>query len=62
MKNIKAIFCKNVHDLWYSHLPDDTKDAYDLSNHTKVPRKKGGALTTSNINYFYGRFSVLNIY
>ena len=42
-------------------LPDDTKEAYDLSNNIKVPRKKRRVLTTSTINYFRERFSVLSV-
>ena len=61
IKNLKPTFWKNFHDSWCSHLLDDTKEAYDLSNHIKVPRKKIGVLTTSNIYYFHGKLNVLSI-
>ena len=42
-------------------LRDNTKEAYNLSNHIKVPRKKREVLTTSTINNFRERFSVLSV-
>ena len=35
--HFNAIFWKNVHDSWCSHLPDNIKEAYDLFNHAKIP-------------------------
>ena len=60
IKNLNAIIWENFHDSSCSHLPDDTKESYDLSNYTKVPINKKVALTMSNINSFHGRFSVLS--
>ena len=61
IKKLKPNFGESVHNSWCSHLPDNTKESYALSNHIKFPRKKRGVLTTSNINYFHGRCSVLKV-
>ena len=56
----------NVHNSWCSHLIKD-KDkiyditkTYDLLNNTKVSIEKRRANTTSSVNTFHGRLSVLN--
>ena len=51
-KILMRFFWRNVHDSQCSRLSDDIKEAYDLSNLTKVPIKRRGALTTSNVIFF----------
>ena len=47
VKHLNATFWKNVHDSWCSHLSEESKESYDLSNHTKVPILKRGRNSTN---------------
>ena len=38
----------------------DISKIYDLSNHEKVPNEKINVTTTSHVDSFHGRFSVLS--
>ena len=45
---------------WCSHLTNESKLAYDLSNHIKVPTRKRNNKHSGNIKTYHGRFSVLS--
>ena len=62
IKSLNAGFWKTVHESWCSYMSKSMKNAYDLSNHTNVLSAKISMQmqTTSKINYFHGRFSVLS--
>ena len=60
IKHLNVSFWNFFHDSWCSHLPDNIKEVYDLSNHTTFPIFKRSMQITSNVDYLDGRFSMLS--
>ena len=65
ISEIKKIM-RNVHTSWCSHLIKDKDKSYDITqiydvlNNIKVLVEKRHEKTTSPVNTFHGRFSVLS--